>query len=70
MSDATLSTSGSGFAAQALSAQHQVAVLNKAKEIKEQEGEAQLKLLNSVPQAAAPPLDPSSPVGQNVNVKV
>jgi len=67
--DGVLSTSGSSFSAQALATQQQVKVLQKEQEIAKQEGEAQLKLLDSVPTSSPRP-DPASPVGYNVNVKV
>jgi len=67
--DGVLSTSGSSISAQTLSAEQQVKVLKKEQEIAKQEGEAQLKLLESVPTSSPRP-DPSSPVGYNVNVKV
>jgi hypothetical protein len=70
MSDGVLSTSGSSFAAQVLSNQHQVGVLKKARELEKQEGDAQLKLLNSLPSAnPAQAADPASRIGQNINVK-
>jgi len=68
MSDGVLSTSGSSFSAQILSTQHQVSALKKSQDIQEQEGDAKLKLLDSVPTANPRP-DPSSPIGYNVNIK-
>ncbi len=66
--DGVLSTSGSSVSAQVLSTQQQVKVLKKEQEIEKQQGEAQLKLLESVPTSSPRP-DPSSPVGYNINVK-
>jgi len=68
MSDGVLSTSGSSLSSQILSTQQQVSVLKKQQDIAKLEGDAQLKLLESVPTAAPRP-DPSSPVGYNINVK-
>ena len=68
MSDGVLSTSGSSVSSQLLSTQQQVSVLKKQQDIAKLEGEAQLKLLDSVPTSTPRP-DPSSPIGYNINVK-
>lgn len=67
MIDSVLTTGGSSLSSQALSTQQQVAVAKKQQDVVKLEGEAQLKLLESVPTAAPRP-DPSSPVGYNINV--
>ena len=69
MSDGVLSTSGTSLSSQVLSTEQQVKVLKKEQDIAKQEGEAQLKLLESLPTSDPRP-DPSSPVGYNVNIKV
>lgn len=68
MSEGVLTTSGSSLASQVLSTQQQVSVLKKQQDVAKLEGEAQLKLLESVPTSTARP-DPSSPIGYNINVK-
>lgn len=67
MSDGVLSTSGSSLSSQVLATQQQVSVLKKQQDVDKLEGEAQLKLLESVPTVNAKP-DPSAPIGYNVNV--
>jgi len=68
MSDGVLSTSAPSLAGQILATQQEVKVLQKSKEIQEDIGEGQQKLLDSLP-AAQPEGDPLSPVGYNLNVK-
>lgn len=70
MSDGVLSTSGNGLSAQILSQQLEVATAKKAKDIEEQKGEDMLKLIESTPNAQkSKGIDPSSNIGQFVNVK-